>query len=456
MKITILGAAGVRTPIIVKSILLRQDRLGVDELVLMDIDSERLSLIHQIIKPIEDDPKKKFKITVTTDSSMALKNADYVITTFRVGNIEHRIIDERVALENGVLGQETTGPGGFAMAMRTIPVLQNYVNEMKELCPDAWLLNFANPSGLLAEIILAKLGWSHAVGICDGPSSVQKIMAGFLGIPSNEIYLDYFGLNHLGWVRSVLLNGKNILPDLLAVLKENLDQFELPFSPELIESLQMLPNEYLYYYYYSKLAVNKILQAEHTRGEQILEINTRFFKDIKNLVSKGDEKSIEERYKEYQISRWESYMTIETGKETRKIDLKTTDFDKAAEEGYSGVALDIIETLHNGGNRILILNVLNKGAIQGMEKDDSVEIPVCIGKGFIQPMSVGSIPSHCLGLMQQVKAYEKLTIDAAIEGSYAKALNALTIHPLVRDEKIAATILEAYIEQHGKLFPVLK
>ena len=420
MKITILGAAGVRTPIIVKSILLRQDQLGIDELALMDIDTERLSLIHQIIKPIEIDPKKKFKLLVTTDSSVALKNADYVITTFRVGNIEHRIIDERVALENGVLGQETTGPGGFAMALRTIPVLQKYLGEMEKLCPDAWLLNFANPSGLLAEAILSNLGWDHAVGICDGPSSIQKIMAGYLGIPTNEIYLDYFGLNHLGWVRSVLLNGKNILPDLLSVLKENLDHFELPFSPQLIESLQMLPNEYLYYYYYSKLAVNRILQAEHTRGEQILDLNTHFFKDLKQLSVKGNEKAILERYKEYQISRWESYMTIETGKENRKIDIKEKDFDKAAEEGYSGVALDIIETLHNGGNRILILNVLNNGAVVGMQDNDSVEIPVCVGKEFIRPMSVGTIPAHCLGLMLQVKAYEKLTIEAAIEGHIRK------------------------------------
>jgi 6-phospho-beta-glucosidase len=138
------------------------------------------------------------------------------------------------------------------------------------------------------------------------------------------------------------------------------------------------------------------------------------------------------------------------------MDIQTKDFDKAAEEGYSGVALDIIETLHNGGNRILILNVLNNGAVLGMQDFDSVEIPVCIGKGFVRPISVGKIPGHCLGLMQQVKAYEKLTIEAAIEGSYAKALNALTIHPLVRDEKIAVNILAGYIKQHGAFFPVLK
>jgi 6-phospho-beta-glucosidase len=455
MKITLIGGAGVRTPIIVKSIMLRQETLGVDNLTLLDIDGERLDLIGDLIAPIKESKKTKFKIDLTTDPNRALDKADFVITTFRVGNIEHRVIDEKVALENLVLGQETTGPGGFAMAMRTIPVLVDYIHLMDKLCPDAWLLNFANPSGLLAEVILRKMGWERGVGICDGPASMQNIAASFLGISPNSLFLDYFGLNHLGWIRSVLYKGKDLLPDFLAIISQDPEQFELPFSGETLKSLNMIPNEYLYYYYSSKTAVERILKAEQTRGEQIADLNNGFFADLRSLAKKKDPARLEKRYIEYQKARWETYMTIETGKEIRNVDLQETDFDKMAEQGYSGVALDIIESINQGNNKILILNVLNKGSIEGIAEDASVEIPVVVGAGFIHPLTVGKIPGHCLGLMNQVKAYERLTIEAALEHSYLKALQALTIHPLVQDSNIAKRILDMYIDQHGKLFPKL-
>jgi len=455
MKITIIGGAGVRTPIIVKSILLRQESLGLDNLTLLDIDNERLALIGELIAPIKENKKTKFKIVLTTDPTIALDKADFVITTFRVGNIEHRVIDEKVALENHVLGQETTGPGGFAMAMRTIPVLIDYIHLMEKLCPDAWLLNFANPSGLLAEVILQKMGWERGVGICDGPASMQNSATSILGIPTDSLFLDYFGLHHLGWIRSVWYKGKNLLPDFLGIIAEDPEQFELPFSSETIKSLNMIPNEYLYYYYSSRTAVERILKAEHTRGEQIAELNSRFFKDLKSLVQKKDPSLLEKRYIEYQKARWETYMTIETGKETRNVDLQETDFDKMAEQGYSGVALDIIESINHGKNKILILNVLNEGSIDGIPRDASVEIPVVVGSGFIRPLTVGKIPEHCLGLMNQVKAYERLTIEAAMENSYSKALQALTIHPLVQDGNIARRVLDEYIKQHGDYFPKL-
>jgi 6-phospho-beta-glucosidase len=455
MKITIIGGAGVRTPIIVKSIVLRQDSLGLDNLTLLDIDSDRLNMIGELIAPIKESEKTRFKIVLTTDPDVALDKADFVITTFRVGNIEHRVIDEKVALENHVLGQETTGPGGFAMAMRTIPVLVDYIHLMEKLCPDAWLLNFANPSGMLAEVILRKMGWKRGVGICDGPASMQNIAAGFLGISPNELYLDYFGLNHLGWIRSVLYKGKDLLPEFLGIISQDPEQFELPFSSEILKSLNMIPNEYLYYYYSSKISVERILKAEQTRGEQIAELNNKFFTDLKSLMKKKDPAVLEKRYIEYQKARWETYMTIETGKETRSVDLQETNFDKMAEQGYSGVALDIIESINQGKNKILILNVLNKGSIEGMPEDASVEIPVVVGGGLIHPLTVGKIPEHCLGLMNQVKAYERLTIEAASENSYAKALQALTIHPLVQDSNIARRVLDEYIKQHGKFFPKL-
>lgn len=454
MKICILGGAGVRTPIIVNSIIHRQERLGITELALMDVDEENLELISRVIDSLTAQQKINFKITRTTDSREALEGSDFVITTFRVGGMSHRIIDEKVALENRVLGQETTGPGGFAMAMRTIPVLMKYIEQMKVVCPDAWLLNFANPSGLLAEVILRKAGWSRAVGICDGPASMQNMAAHLLQVKPHELYLDYFGLNHLGWIRSVILNGEDILPGFLNIIDQFAEKLELPFSTQLMQTMKMIPNEYLYFYYSTQEAVKKIIRAEKTRGQQIQELNRKLFKDLINAKA-DDLASVKAHFIEYQKARWQSYMSIETGR-TKSIEMKEEDFDRAAEEGYSGVALDIIETLVQKQHKVFVLNVLNQGAIKEFPEDASVEIPVLVGPGYIKPMNVGKIPEHCLGLMNMVKAYEQYTIDAALEGSYTKALQALSIHPLVHDENIAKNILQRYISEHAEYFPELK
>jgi len=189
--------------------------------------------------------------------------------------------------------------------MRTIPVLMAYISEMKELCPDAWILNFANPSGMLAEAILKKSGWTRAVGICDGPTTMLNVAANLLQVKPDELYLDYFGLNHLGWIRSVIFHGIDILPGFLEGIDVFLDKLELPFSPDLIRTLRMIPNEYNYYYYSSKEAVRKIITAERTRGEQIFEMNNKLFTDLKK-ASKSDFESQMKIYTDYQLDRWKS------------------------------------------------------------------------------------------------------------------------------------------------------
>jgi 6-phospho-beta-glucosidase len=455
MKIVIIGGAGVRTPGIIESFYRRQNRIEISELCLMDIDEEQLQLIGSLTEELEKSGKLNFQVTRTIDSTGALENADFVITTFRVGGIESRVIDERIALENGVLGQETTGAGGFSMAIRTIPVLQNYIDIMKIVCPNAWLLNFANPSGILTEFILRKTDWNRAVGICDGPASMRHYAARLLGTNYNEIYLDYFGLNHLGWVRKVLYNGENLLPVFIKKINDGSLSEELPFSATLINSLGLIPNEYNYYYYYAKKAVDNIQKAEQTRGEQIEDLNDELFEDLKNLQGKTQELQL--RYQKYQFTRWNTYMKAETGRslETSGKIMNMEDTKKQAEEGYAGVALDLIEGLSTNASRTLILNTTNEGAIDGIDFDATVEIPVYVGKNLVRPMNVGKIPTHCLGLMNQVKHYEQLTIDAAITKSYDTAVSALTLHPLIADEDLAKKIIDGYSIAHGEYYPKL-
>lgn len=454
MKIAIIGAGGLRTPLIVQSMIIRQDQLQLDELSLMDIESENLEIIRSLVLPLAGQPP--FQITWTIDARRALQQADFVITTFRVGGMEGRVIDERVPLNLGLLGQETTGAGGFAMAMRTIPVLFEYIQMMKDLCPNAWLINFANPSGLLTEAIYQISGWQHAVGICDAPSTIQRIAAAILQVPNDSVFLDYFGLNHLGWIRGIYHDGVNYLPQFLELIRQTGGIGELPFDVDLLNWLGMIPNEYLYYYYYARQAVENILSREETRGEFLARINHQLFKELRQLKQHNDFDAMLNRYQEYLTLRGKTYMSKETAKEHNLTQLEPQAAEALSHSGYAGVALDLIEGLTGKTARVMTLNIPNQGAIPQMRDEDVVEIPALVQRNQIIPLSVGEIPTHCASLMQRVKEYEKLTISAAQEGSRQKAVLALALHPLINDYTLAQTILEQYQQQHGATFPLLK
>ncbi len=462
MKIAVIGAGGVRTPLIVDAMARRQARLGLTELALMDIDGPRLELISELLP--KDAP---FHLSPTTDARQALSGANYVITTFRVGGIASRVVDETVPLGYGVLGQETTGPGGFAMAMRSIPVLLGYIELMREVCPDAWLINFANPAGLMAEAAVRLGGWRRTVGICDAPEGMARVAAAVLRADPREIYLDYFGLNHLGWVRSVQHGGVDHLPQLIGLIRQLGGMPGLPFSADFITSLGMIPNEYLFYYYYARQAVDNLLKSGATRGQQLVALNDAFFDRLAWLADEGDVVAMQEAHREYLRERGESYMVRETGAPHQMPDLGPA-FAAALEgEGYAGIALDVIEGLSGcaatgGAGRHMVVNIPNEGAIPQMAEDAVVEIPAYIGADLVRPLAVRPVPAEQLSLMQGVKAYERLTIEAVGgastggAGSRAAAIHALTVHPLVRDASLAEKILDGYIAGHGKLFPELK
>ncbi len=461
MKITIIGAAGVRTPLIIEAMIRRQERLGLRDLALMDIDEERLEVIGALTARLETNGGGKFNLTRTTDAHQALAGADFVITTFRVGGIESRLIDERVPLQHGILGQETTGPGGFAMGMRTIPVLLGYLETMRSACPHAWLINFANPAGMLAEAAIGAGGWRRTVGICDSPAGIGRVAAAAIGmqqgklIDPDEVYVDYFGLNHLGWARRITYREQDYLPQLIELIRAMGGMPGLPFDPGFIAALGMIPNEYLYYYYSSKQAVQNILNSGQSRGEQIAALNVALFHELVQLKREGRLEEMNARYYAYLKERGETYMARETGGSHNGGALDPRILQAMSGEGYAGVALDLIEGLIGLHPRQMILNVPNHGAVHGIAEEAVVEIPAFVGRGYVRSLATGEVPGHCLGLMKTVKEYERLTISAAVEGSYAKALLALTLHPLVRDHALAKAILDEYIREHGNLFPAL-
>ncbi len=465
LKIAILGAGGVRTPLIVGAMLRRAARLGLTELALMDVDAERLDIIGMLAQAQQDSPDG------TSRGRARRRRSGSSARPTRALRWPAQISSSPLSAWAGsprawwmsvcrcataVLGQETTGPGGFAMAMRTIPVLLDYLATMREVCPDAWLINFANPAGLLAEAAITAGDWARTVGICDAPEGMRRVAAALFGMTPDELYLDYFGLNHLGWVRGAFQGGQDLLPRFIAMLRVAGRMPGLPFDAEFITSLGMIPNEYLFYYYHSREAVDNILRDGQTRGEQIAGWNALLFDELKSLRAAGDLDGMRRTYQAYLEQRGGTYMASETGQTHDLAGLDPAIIRALAGEGYAGIALDLIEGLSGGGPRQMILNVPNAGAIRGMAARDVVEVPVFVGKGVVRPLAVGEVPGGPLGLMQQVKAYEQLTIAAATEGSYAKAVQALTIHPLVQDYAVAVAILEGYREGHGASFPALK
>ncbi len=456
MKITIIGAAGVRTPLIVRAILARQDRLGLSELSLMDIDGERLNLIGALTALIEHSSNTKFHITRTTDPRIALTGADFVITTFRVGGIESRVIDERIPLNHGILGQETTGPGGFAMGIRSIPVLLDYVTLMKDVCPNAWLVNFANPAGMLTEAVIRQANWRRVIGICDAPTSMHRVISAMLGVNPEDVFLDYFGLNHLGWIKRVIHNNRDRLPEILQNINSTTNVPGLPFDPDLVVSLGMIPNEYLYYYYYATQAVNNILRAGESRGEQLSKNNLQLFAELSEKFGVQDFEGMHKSYQSYLDERGTTYMLNETGKSHDISGLDPELIKSLSDEGYAGVALNLIEALSGTNPKIQILNIPSQGAIQGLDDQDVVEIPTLVSRDHIHPLVVGEIPLLCMGLIKQVKHFEHLTIEAAVERDYQKAHLALTIHPLVSDYSIAGSILDEYISNPHSYFPTFQ
>jgi 6-phospho-beta-glucosidase len=416
----------------------------------MDVDSERLELIGAITMLLESDPAVKFRIHRTTHAEDALRDADYVITTFRVGGIDSRVIDERTAVELGFIGQETTGAGGFAMGMRSIPVLLGYVELMKRVCPNAWLINFANPSGMLAEAVASVGGWQRAVGICDGPSGMITTIANTLRVDENHLQAEYFGLNHLGWIRSVKVGGQELIGQILTFLSQAKSVPGYDIHPQVAVSLGMLPNYYLKYYYQSREEYALMRSATELRGEEVARMNHAFFKMVREARQTEDAEGLQRVYNRYLIERGRAHWG---GDEALvKVDENTV---RDAELGYARLALNLIEALVGGEPRTLIVNIPNRGCVSGMAEDAVVEIAARVSRDKVEGIPVGEIPIHCLGLMQTVKAYEQQTIDAAVEGSRAKAIHALTIHPLVADYQGAQALVDAYNRKHGKYYPEL-
>lgn len=450
MKIAVIGGAGVRTVIFINGLLGRYKKLNIDKVSLYDIDQEKLQIIGKLCRHVISRSNKDLKLETVDNAIDAITGADYIVTTLRVGGDHSRVIDETIALQEGVIGQETTGVGGFSMAVRTIPVLIDYCELIKKYAPNAWIFNFTNPSGLVTQA-LRSAGYNKIIGICDAPSSTKFRMAKYLNAEENDLYVEFFGLNHLSWISSVKKQGKEILPELLDDDKflNGIQEFSM-FDPDLLRSIGFLPNEYLYYYYHREQALSNILSSGAARGKTIEDINIQMMKELKAMDIDEDPKGALQIFLYYMQMRENSYMTIETGK-NKKEEIKKGNLEVPDGMGYAGVMLDCIEGMQSDEGKYLVLSVENNGCISGMNDNDVIEATCKVSRAGIQPVPIGEVPEHCYLLMRTIKLYEKLTVQAVRNRSKETSIEALTVHPLVNSYSLAKKLVERYDEVYGRI-----
>lgn len=451
MKIAVIGGGGVRSMFLSKSIAGRAKELDITELVFMDNDFEKLNIYGKMAREVAKRLAPDMNFSLTGDPIDAIRDADYVITTIRAGGDKMRCRDERIALDMGYLGQETTGAAGFSFAMRSIPALAQYCEYVKKYAnPNCKVFNFTNPAGVVSQT-LRDMGYDFTFGICDAPSGMIRSFEEFLGLPLGSTEAFCYGLNHLSFFNEIISNGENVVPKLLesdeAYKKTDLRYFK---KEDLLKK-RFIPNEYLYYFYEPEKSVQNILNAPMTRGEQIEQINREMTKALKNIDIEKDFETALEIFEHYYGMRENSYMASETG-EKRDKQYK---FDIFAPDdgGYAGVALGIIDALVHKTEQTVIACVPNKNnALDFLRETDTVEISCKIIDGEAVPLSPKIVSEENKALISAVKEYERLASRAIRLHDRKSAVDALTVHPLVNNREAAEFLTEKYTELNKNYF----
>jgi 6-phospho-beta-glucosidase len=460
MKLTLLGS-GVRAPFVLRGLTARQDDLDLDEVVVHDTDPDRLALMAALGAHLTEGWGARFAVRGEPDPRAAIAGAGFVFAAIRPGQEAARAVDEEVPLKHGVIGQETTGAGGFAMALRTIPAMLDYARMIETEAPGALLVNFTNPVGIVMQALHDHAS-VHAVGICDGPVSMQRSVAGFLGLPRERVHCDYAGLNHCGWIHRVLVDGVDRLPELLDRYEELAEadhQWRL-FDPGLVRSIGMLPMEYLYFYYYRDDAFAHIRASGGSRGRQLQSLNDALWPVLRGRVNADDLPGARLAWERAMAERDATYFARERGESVAEpagavAGQRGPEGGIFEGEGYEGMATAVMASAVQRRKVPLILNVENRGAIGGLLDGDVVEVSCLADEHGAHPLAQGTLPAHAIGLLRQVKLYERLTVAAAVEGSRNAALGALLAHPLVGSYPVATAILDDYVGGLSGLLPPL-
>ena len=414
MKFTIVGAGSSYTPELLDEMIVRRESLPIDELVLYDIDSHRLEVMEGFCKRYSAQRDFPIKIRSTTDIDDALYGAAFVDTQIRVGGNKQRVKDEKIPLKYGLIGQETTGAGGMMKAFRTIPVMLDVARHMEKSSPDGWLINYTNPAGLVTEAVKRYTN-ANIAGFCSGGIFPKMWAKRSMGIDYNRVQYDYVGLNHLNFISHITIDGRPITEKEFETLAETNDDV----GADIQKLLGCLTSPYLQYYYKTGQRVEELKAKSQTRGEYV--------QDLEKIVFAG------------------------------YADANNADIPKELYKrgggGYSEVAMNFVNAVYNNVDTEMVVNVQNKGAVPFLPDDGVVEINCLVNKRGMAPIHKSYIPAPCWGLISEVKNYEMLAVEAAVEGNVTKMKQALLAHPLVREYSVVEKIVPDLLEGSKEFLP---
>ncbi|QFH69071.1 glycoside hydrolase [Enterobacter sp. E76] len=455
MKLAVLGGGGVRSAFLAKSLAYNAHRINLKEVVFLDSSEQNLALFGELARYVFTTIRPDIDFKLTHDPLVALKDANYIITTLRVGGDESRIRDERIALNFNTLGQETTGAGGFAMALRSVPAILEYCRLIEEhAASDAILFNFTNPSGLVTEAIV-KSGFKRRVyGICDAPSELIRELPALLGCEERDLRVECYGLNHFSWFTNITVNGESVTEKLVNMPELYARTAMQYFSPELVRLCDnQLLNEYLYYYYYKEEALAAIQASGETRGEQIARINREMREELSGIDVKAEPQRAFGVWMKHYLRRENSYMQNESQQEkfhTREPLTLQQFIEEPDTGGYAGVALDILEAVNSEETKRIVVSIPNNGTLDFLRPDDVIEISCDLSKDGLKPVTPAHVPQAQKNMIACVKEYERLGVEAILTGDRSLAVRALMAHPLIGSWSLAEKLVHAYIDEPNK------
>lgn len=418
MKITVIGAGSTYTPELVEGFARRADLLGLRELVLYDIDSRRLNIVAGLARRILARTGFTGNVVTSTDLDSAVTGAAAVLIQLRIGGQAARLTDETVPNKFGVIGQETTGPGGFAKALRTVPVVLGIADRVRELAgPDTWILDFTNPVGIVTRAL--QHAGHRAVGLCNVAIGFQRRLAANFKVDPDRVRLGHAGLNHLSWIRSVQVDGQERLPGMLEGDSLSALAAEVRMPPKLLATIGSIPSYYLHYFYCTDEEFRSQQKTGGHRAEEVLAIETELLEMYQDPTLDHKPALLEQRGGAY----------------------------------YSEAAAALVTSLLTGDGGHHYVDVRNNGVIEGLPDDAVVEVPALVDRSGVHPGEVPPLPPEMLGLVQAVTAYEILAVEAAVTGDRTVARRALLAHPLVRQWEIAEPLLEELLTVNRRYLP---
>lgn len=435
IKIVTIGGGSSYTPELIEGFIKRYDSLPIKELWLVDIEDgrEKLEIVGSLAKRMVKKAGIPMDIILSCDRREALKNADFVTTQMRVGRLPARILDERIPLSHGIIGQETNGAGGMFKAFRTIPVILDIVKDIEELCPNAWLINFTNPTGVITEAILKYTNFKKSIGLCNVPVNMIEGFSKMLNANESDVTMEIQGTNHFIFATDVFVNGESRFEELLEkysnLTEEDTIQMKnfvsLPYSPSFIKGLNAIPCPYHNYYFFTKEQLEEELEQFKTgtvRGEVVYKTEEELF-DI---------------YKKEELQEKPEQLSMRGGAK------------------YSDAACNLIQSIYNNTGDIQYVNVQNNGAICDLPKDSAVEIACRITSDGPKPLSTGNLRVQISGYVQMIKAFERMVAEAAVTGNKDLAIAALNLNPLCPSDEIANIVVNELIEAHKDYLPQFK